>query len=78
MSGPRAQTATTRASTHPAQVRRDSLTLVNLLYGLRVHRGGHGGRAVPPLLDCGSSFVEVNVVRPATFICDVRRAGAPR
>jgi hypothetical protein len=49
-----------------------------VLYGLRVHRCGHGGRAVPPLLDDGSAFVEVNVVRPATFICDVRRAGAPR
>jgi hypothetical protein len=49
-----------------------------VLYGSRVHRCGHGGRAVPPLHDDGSAFVEVNVVRPATFICDVRRAGAPR
>jgi hypothetical protein len=30
------------------------------------------------LLDGGSAFVEVNVVRPATVICDARRAGAPR
>ena len=39
---------------------------------------GHGGIAVPPLPHCGSVFVEVNVVRPATVICDARRAGAPR
>jgi hypothetical protein len=47
-----------------------------VLYGLRVRRCRRGGRAVPPLHDDGSAFV--NVVRPATFICDVRRAGAPR
>src|SRR5215207_6812260 len=49
-----------------------------VLYGLRIHRCGHGDRAVPPLLNCGSAFVEVNVVRPATVICDARRVGAPR
>jgi hypothetical protein len=46
-----------------------------VLYGLRVPRCGHGGRAVPPLHDDGSVFVEVNVVRPATFICDALSGG---
>ncbi len=31
--------------------------------------------AVPPLFDCGSAFVEVNVVRPATVICDALSGG---
>jgi hypothetical protein len=39
---------------------------------------GMANCAVPPLRDCGSAFVEVNVVRPAMVICDARRAGAPR
>jgi hypothetical protein len=39
-----------------------------VLCGLRVHRCGHGNSAVPPLLDCGSASVEVNVVRPARVI----------
>ena len=50
MSGPRALTATTRAFEHPAQVRRDSLTLVNpccMAYGFIVV-----GMAIAPFLRC--------------------------
>jgi len=44
---------------HPAQVRRDSLTVVKDKWA---YVGGHGERAVPPLGHCGSAFVEVNAV----------------
>ena len=68
-----------RAQQHPcSDPKRFPNACQPVLYGLRVDRCGHGGRTVPPLHDDGSAFVEVNVVRPATFICDVRRAGAPR
>src|SRR5215207_10438938 len=40
-------------------------------------RGGPRTRRWSPPQPAGSAFVEVNVVRPATVICDVRRVGAP-
>jgi hypothetical protein len=48
-----------------AHLGRDSLTVVKVENG---PDRGRGNSAVPPLLDCGSVLVEVNVVRPATII----------
>src|SRR5829696_5098078 len=59
--------ATAATGINPAQIRRDSLTVVKV--ESRSDRA-HGNSAVPPLHNCESAFVEVNVVRPAMVICD--------